>query len=354
VLENIPSSTISSGRIWKRVVLWTALFLCLALLAVYGWLMLYANENGPAGSTAQVVVEIPKGTSVQGIGRILGDAGVIQDDIRFMLLARLQGVAAKLRAGEFQLPIGSKPLEILDLLITAKPFHYTITIPEGLRAEEIGAIFAAEGWCDQYVFLELMEDLELIDELGLAGISSLEGYLYPDTYFLTRETRGAKAIIVMLVNRFKDVWGEVVKDMRDQLPDQRETVILASIVEKETGDATERPLIASVFLNRLQKGMKLQSDPTVVYGSGNFRGPITKTDLKSTNPYNTYVIPALPAGPIASPGKAALLAVLHPAEADFLYFVSKNDGTHYFSKDLREHINAVNKYQRKNGEKDGK
>ncbi|WP_234981199.1 endolytic transglycosylase MltG [Desulfopila aestuarii] len=352
--ENTHSSTISSGRIWKRVVLWTALFLCLMPLACYYWLMLYANNNGPAGSEDQVVVEIPKGTSVQGIGKILGEAGVIRDDMRFMLLARLRGVATKLRAGEFQLPIGKNPSEILELLVTAKPYHYSITIPEGLRGEDIGAIFSAEGWCDQYVFLELIEDPELIAELGFAGVSSLEGYLYPDTYFLTREKRGAKSIIVMLVNRFKEVWGEVVSDMKDSIPDQRETVILASIVEKETGDATERPLIASVFLNRLEKGMKLQSDPTVVYGSGNFNGPITKSDLKSSNPYNTYVIPALPAGPIASPGRAAIEAVLHPAEVEYLYFVSKNDGTHYFSKNLREHINAVNKYQRKNREKDSK
>jgi len=354
VSENTSSSTISSGRIWKRVVLWTALFLCLVPLAGYRWLMLYANKNGPAGPAEQVVIEIPKGTSVQGIGKILGDAGIIYDDVRFMLLARLQGKATRLRAGEFQLPIGKNPLEILDLLITAKPFHYSITVPEGLRGEEIGAIFAAEGWCDQYVFLELMEDPEFIDELGLTGIASLEGYLYPDTYFLTRETRGAKSIIVILVNRFKEVWGEIISDIQGQTPDQRETVILASIVEKETGDAAERPLIASVFLNRLAKGMKLQSDPTVVYGSGDFNGPITKAHLKSSNPYNTYVIPALPAGPIASPGRAALEAVLHPAKADYLYFVSKNDGTHYFSRNLREHIIAVNKYQRKNSEKDSK
>jgi len=316
--------------------------------------MHYADSNGPAGQSEQVVVDIPKGTSVQGIGHILGEAGLIHDDIRFMLLARLKGKATRLKAGEFQLPVGKTPMEILDLLITARPFHYSITIPEGLRGEEIGAIFAAEGWCDPYVFQELMEDEEFIDELGFAGISSLEGYLYPDTYYLTRETRGAKAIILMLVNRFKEVWAEIVSDVDGPVPDQRETVILASIVEKETGDAGERPLIASVFMNRLAKGMKLQSDPTVVYGSGEFNHPITKNDLKNVNPYNTYVIPALPAGPIASPGKAALLAVLHPAQAEYVYFVSKNDGTHYFSKNLREHINAVNKYQRKNGEKDGK
>lgn len=316
--------------------------------------MHYAHSQGPAGESEQVIVEIPKGTSVKGISRILGDAGIIDDDIRFMLLARFQGVATKLRAGEFQLPTGKKPLEILELLITAKPYHYAITIPEGLRGEEIGAIFAGEGWCDYYVFLELMEDQEFIAELGFEGISSLEGYLYPDTYFLTSDMRGAKNLIVLQVNRFKEVWQEIVRDMEGELPNQRETVILASIVEKETGDAAERALIASVFHNRLKKGMKLQSDPTVVYGSGDFKGPITKTHLKTPTPYNTYIIPALPAGPIASPGRAALAATLHPVEAEYIYFVSKNDGTHHFSKSLREHINAVNKYQRKNDEKNSK
>jgi len=344
-----PSTSVLQ-RIWKRVALWATLFLCLAPLAAYGWLMSYARNNGPAVETQQVVVDIPKGSSVRDIGKILGKAGVIRNDIRFLLLATWEGVATKLRAGEFQLPTGNTPLEILDLLVTAKPFHYSITIPEGLRGEQIAAIFAEQGWCDPDVFQSLMTDTGLIEELGLDGIPSLEGYLYPDTYFLTKDMRGAKRILAMLVRRFHQVWDEITHDMVE-VPNQRDTVILASIVEKETGASAERPLIASVFHNRLRKGMRLQSDPTVMYGTGDFLGPITKTQLQTPTPYNTYVIPALPAGPIASPGKAALLAVLHPAQAEYLYFVSKNDGTHYFSKNLREHINAVNKYQRQKDNK---
>lgn len=317
------------GRIWKRVVLWTALFLCLGIGSAAGWLALYATSRVPGTQDGQVVVDIPRGTSLRGIGAILGEAGVIEADIRFLLLARWQGVASKLRAGEFLVPLGKTPLEVLEFLVTAKLHYYTITIPEGLRGDEIATLLASDGWCDPVVFQELMVDQDFIETLGLRGVQSLEGYLFPDTYFVTSDTRGAEAIITMMVKRFHEIWGEVSGTMTTP-PDQHKTVTLASIVEKETGDAAERPLIAAVFHNRLQKGMKLQSDPTVVYGSGDFNGPITKTHLSTPTPYNTYVIPALPAGPIASPGKAALQAVLHPAQAEYLYFVSKNDGTHHF------------------------
>lgn len=327
------------------------LVLCLIPLALYGWLMQYGHGRSPVDGPERVVVEIPKGSSVRQIGRILGDSGLIDDDFRFLLLARWEKVATRLRAGEFQLPYGKTPIEILHLLATAKPYHYAITVPEGLRGTQIAEIFAANGWCDPTVFQRLMTDSQLLTDLGLGAVPSVEGYLYPDTYFLTRDMRGARTIITLLVRRFQQVWSEITRDL-DELPDERETVILASIVEKETGAAAERPLIASVFMNRLRTGMKLQSDPTVMYGSGDFVGPITKAQLQAATPYNTYVIPALPTGPIANPGKDALLAVLHPARADYLYFVSKNDGTHYFSTTLREHINAVNTYQRPKGHSD--
>lgn len=351
--EFIESSPLKPGHFWKRVVLWTALFLCLGMLLTAGWLTSYGYSTGPDVAAESVVVDIPRGTSLRGISRILGEAEIIEDDIRFLILAKWQGVSSRLRAGEFRVPTGKTPLEVLALLVKAKPVQHVITIPEGLRAEEIAAIFAGDGWCDADIFQELMYDSDFIARLGLSGISSLEGYLYPDTYYLTRDIHGAERIITMQVKRFHDVWQELIDDL-ETTPDQLQTVILASIVEKETGDGAERPLIASVFHNRLKKGMRLQSDPTVVYGIDNFSGPITKTHLKTPTPYNTYVIPALPAGPIANPGQAALHAVLFPAEADYLYFVSKNDGTHQFSTNLREHNRAVQKYQRKKKSKNGK
>lgn len=338
---------------WKRVVLWTALFLCLTILPAAGWLMLYGYSKGPVVENGSAVIDIPKGTSIRGISRILGEAKIIHDDLRFVLLAKWQGVSAQLRAGEFQISTGKTPLEVLKLLVAARPIQHPITIPEGLTAEEVAEIFAKDSWCDPYVFQELVQDSEFIARLGLSGTVSLEGYLYPDTYYLTRDVHGAETVITLLVNRFHAVWQEVTSDLKE-IPDMQKTVILASIVEKETGDSAERPLIASVFLNRLEQGMRLQSDPTVIYGLNNFSGSITKADLKSQTPYNTYVIPALPVGPIANPGKASLQAVLNPADDKYLYFVSKNDGTHQFSTNLKDHNLAVQKYQRKNDRRNGK
>lgn len=290
---------------------------------------------------------------MRGISALLGEAGIIKDDVRFLILAKWRGVAGKLRAGEFSLPTGKKPLEILEFLAHAKPLQHVVTIPEGLRAEEIAGIFAQEGWCDAEQYLTLVHDRSFIEKLGLQGIESLEGFLYPDTYYLTRDVRQADQIIEMQVKRFHDVWNSLIQNAPPELV-MRDTVILASIVEKETGDAAERPLIASVFHNRLKKGMRLQSDPTVTYGVKDFSGPITKKLLRQVTPYNTYVIPALPAGPIANPGKAALHAVIFPATSNYLYFVAKNDGTHKFSTKLKDHNRAVQKYLRKKKSKNGK
>ncbi len=333
------------GRNILRVVLWTTLFLCLVVFSAATWLLMYSFNQGPATGSTSVIIDIPKGTSVRGISKILGEGKVITDDIRFLLLAKLLGVSSKLQAGEFQLPTGRTPVEVLELLSNAKPVQHSVTIPEGLRADEIAELFANEGWCERDTFVELVKDSDFISRLNLPDVSSLEGYLYPDTYYLTRDIRGADKIITLLVQRFQTVWQELIVDL-DPPPDQKKTVILASIVEKETGASSERPLIASVFHNRLKIGMRLQSDPTVVYGVDSYNGTITKTHLRTPTPYNTYVIGGLPVGPIANPGKAALDAVIHPATTKYLYFVSKNDGTHQFSANLRDHNRAVQKFQR--------
>lgn len=351
--ELTDPSTSSSVSTLKRVALWAALFLCISLVVVTSWILIYAYSTGPIGKTENVVVEIPKGTSMRGISTILGDAQVIDDDIRFLFLAKWQGVAGKLRAGEFAVPSQKTPLEILEYLAKAKPIQHSITIPEGLNAEEISSLFSSKGWCDSAEFMALVHDKEFIAGLGFAGLSSLEGYLYPDTYYLTRDIDTAEELINLQVGRFREVWEALVSDIVPK-PELNTTVILASMVEKETGSSPERPVIASVFKNRLKKGMRLQSDPTVVYGVAGYTGVITRTHLKTATPYNTYVIDGLPAGPIANPGKEALHAVLYPASSKFLYFVSKNDGTHQFSTNLKDHNRAVRKYQRKKKSKNSK
>ncbi len=239
---------------------------------------------------------------------------------------------------------GQKPLDILKVLTTAETLQHKITVAEGLNAKEIAALYAMNNWCTVEEFLKLIHDREFLDSLGFNKINSLEGYLYPDTYYLTRvPSIGAAEIIRKMVERFNQIWRELDADSEYQ----NEVVILASIVEKETANPSERARIAAVFKNRLERGMKLQSDPTVIYGIPQFNGNITKKDLKTKTPYNTYAIKGLPVGPISNPGKEAIAAVLNPTDENFLYFVSKNDGTHHFSTTLKEHNRAVRKYQRK-------
>lgn len=335
-----------SGCNKKMGVRWTLLFLLLCPVALGGWLTLYALQSGPKQEAEYAIVQIPSGTGTRQIGRILAGAGLIHDDIRFLLLAKQLGLAGRLPAGEFRLSLGKRPGDVLRQLATASPVQYAVTIPEGLRLEEVADIFAAGSWCDRERFLSLAHDPEFIQSLGLKSVSSLEGYLYPDTYLLTRDLKDTKSLITMQVDRFFKVWSALPHDAEQPLS-RHEVVTLASVVEKETGHAAERPLIAAVFLNRLQSRMRLQSDPTVIYGLKGFSGNLTRTDLKAKHPYNTYVVPALPAGPICNPGEKAMEAVLRPAPTDFFYFVSKNNGTHKFSKNLSEHNQAVREYQQR-------
>ena len=201
-------------------------------------------------------------------------------------------------------------------------------------------------------FLSLANDPALLEQYGVTG-PSLEGYLYPDTYHLARGISASTAIDTM-VNRFWEVVSPLRKRAEDVGMKMEDVIILASIVEKETGLAEERPTIASVFLNRLKRGMRLESDPTVIYGLKDFDGNLTREDLMKATHYNTYIIRGLPPGPIANPGLEAIKAVLFPAKTDYLYFVSKNDGSHHFSRTLSEHNKAVQIYQKGGRKRRGK
>lgn len=348
-----PQQTQRGAVVARRIVFHAILLAMLALSCGTYWYSRYIVSPGPHADAPEETVVIARGSSVVAIKDILVEKKIIHDDIRFLLLARFEGYANRLQAGEFLLPTGALPLEILEILSSARSVQYRITIPEGLRAREIAQVFAAEGWCDGERFNRLVTDATFIARFDLPSITSLEGFLYPDTYFLTRDVRGAESIITLMVSRFIEVWQGLVKDL-DQTPDLFDTLILASIVEKETGAPEERGLIAGVFHNRLRKKMLLQSDPTVIYGIKDFEGNITRKHLRTVTPYNTYKIRGLPVGPICNPGKDALKAVIAPVATKYLYFVSKNDGTHQFSRTLSEHNWAVTKYQRKKSRKKGK
>lgn len=354
MFEPDSNSVTTTRRYHYRKIALLAIFLFVFLVTcLAGWYFSYTFSEAPATSEKEVIVSIPPGTSVKRIASILAEAGLIKEDIRFLLLAKFSGLGKKLQAGEFKIETNALPKEVLFALATDKPVTYKITIPEGLNVFEIASLLEKRKWSTVENFLSLTQDATFIEELGLKGLQKLEGYLFPDTYYFTRSDLRAKKIIKKMVDRFNVVWQEL-SAAETTTPDREKTVILASIVEKETGSPDERGLIAGVFLNRLNLGMKLQSDPTVLYGLTDGAEKITKKHLKQNTPYNTYVIKGLPVGPICNPGAQALGAVLSPETSKYLYFVSKNDGTHKFSANLREHNKAVIKYQRKKSVKKGK
>jgi UPF0755 protein len=223
---------------------------------------------------------------------------------------------------------------------------HAVVIPEGSRAVEIADRLAAAGLVGREAFLAIVLDREAPRRFAVEG-PSLEGYLFPETY---RFARGlpAEEIVRAMVSQFRSVYRELRASAPASPLTMRELVTLASIVEKETGAPEERPLIAAVFLNRMRRGMRLETDPTVIYGIEDFDGNLRRVHLEDeSNPYNTYRIPGLPPGPIASPGRAALAAVLEPADSPYLFFVSRNDGSHVFSATYREHARAVAHFQQK-------
>ena len=337
-------SAILSGNV-KRIALGLILFFFVSFAALAGWFFQFTGSVAEGSKSQGVAVVIPKGSTVQEINTILAKQKLVPEDIRFLLLARYLGIATRLQAGEFELHRGQTAEELLFELSSAKPIQHPVTIPEGLVIDEIATIFANGGWCDRETYSRLAHDSAFIARLGLGQLQSLEGYLYPDTYYLTRKGHDAADLIRMQVRHYFAVWNTLKEGKETELSPY-EVLILASMVEKEAGRASERPIIAGVFLNRLKKRMRLQSDPTVIYGIENFSWPITKTNLRTPTPYNTYTIAGLPVAPICNPGKDALYAVLVPEKTDYLYFVSKGKGQHYFSKTLREHNRAVYKYLR--------
>lgn len=295
----------------------------------------------------EISVVIPPDLFFPAIEKILNEAGIAKKDSRLLLTAHLMGVANSLKAGEYIFSGKLTPYQILRKLDKGSMVQRPITIPEGTSLKQIAELLGDGGWVNPDRFIELSHDREFINKLGL-DLESLEGYLFPDTYLFERGGHDAETIISTMVAQMRKILAETGAE--SGLPqadlDVHGILTLASIVEKETGQTLERPMIARVFLNRLRKGMKLQTDPTVIYGIKNFDGNLTRRHLREHTPYNTYVIKGLPPGPIGNPGRAAIKAVLHPAPGSYYYFVSKNDGSHYFSKSLSEHNRAVNKYQK--------
>ena len=328
----------------KRKVIVLVCFFVLAVtlvLAGFGYYLLSPTGKGAADQTFFVL----EGSTLSRVADELETKAIITHKTVFLVCARVMGYGRDIKAGEYRLNSGMAPLEILDILRRGAVVTHAVTIPEGFTREQIGRLLEQKGLVEKEAFMTLTGDPDVARNYGVST-PDLEGFLYPDTYQLSKGM-SAKSVIDLLVNQF---W-EVVTPLRGRLEALNMTleqvVILASIVEKETGQPEERPLIASVFLNRLKNKKRLESDPTVIYGLNNFDGNLRKKDLKGRTPYNTYVIRGLPPGAIANPGKEAIRAVLYPAKTEYLYFASKNDGSHHFSKTLPEHNRAVRIYQKK-------
>jgi UPF0755 protein len=303
---------------------------------------------GPASHDGRpVVIEVPAGAPLSQVSRHLADAGLLRSTHAFEILARWRGVAGALRAGEYELSPSLTASQVLDDLVRGRVRMHRVALPEGLTAVEIAARLEDAGLADAQAFLGVVRDPETAMALGVEG-GDLEGYLFPETYHFARGVAPLE-IARAMVAQFRAVWSEIESEAEDLGLSMRKTVILASLVEKETGAPEERPLIAAVFHNRLRRSMRLETDPAVIYGISDFDGRLRRIHLEDEgNPYNTYRIPGLPPGPIANPGAAALRSVVHPAESDHLFFVSRNDGTHVFSRTYREHAAAVRRHQNPN------
>jgi UPF0755 protein len=302
----------------------------------------YRGFEGP-----EVFVALPAGTSMSGIAARLASAGVVPDALTFRLAARISGQERHLQAGEYRFTEAATPGDVVARLARGDVFTRPITVPEGLTIPEVAAIVERAGLGTADEFRQAASDGAIAVAFDPEA-ASLEGFLFPDTYALPRSA-GAEAVVRAMVERFGVAFDVDLRRLAAaQHMNARTVVTLASLVEKETARDDERAVVAAVYRNRLRIGMPMQCDPTVIYAkmlAGTWQGNLTRKDLQMDSPYNTYRYAGLPPGPIASPGRASLEAALRPADVPYLYFVSRNDGSHVFASTLPEHNRNVARFQ---------
>lgn len=328
------------ARLFKTVFLLGALALLAAAGA--GWWWVHQPLRLPAAS---VDLSIEPGTLPRGVAQAVSDAGVAVNPDLLYGWFRLSGQARQIKAGSYELEAGITPRRLLSKLARGEESLRAITLVEGWNIRQLRAALAREESLRQEA--GKLDDAALMALLGRAG-QHPEGRFFPDTYTYAKgstDTAVLRRAMRAMDRRLEAAWAQRTPQAAVKTPD--EALILASIVEKETGRGADRPLISAVFNNRLRIGMALQTDPTVIYGMGEaFKGNLRKVDLQTDTPWNTYTRPGLPPTPIAMPGRAALLAAVQPAPGKALYFVARGDGTSHFSESLDEHNRAVNRYQR--------
>ncbi len=321
------------------------LVLIAAGVAGYGAWRFRTWLDTPVVISAPVVVVVPPGAGFRQVAGRLLRAGVIDEPLLLRAWARYAGSDRGVRSGEFLFDSPMTPVQVLAKLHSSESFPRRVTIPEGLTARQIRERLEQAGLGGRDVYECVMRSPSLLAEFELPA-TGVEGYLFPDTYDFAAGT-SPHVVVRRMLTRFREVSAELAAKRKAAGMSEEEMVTLASVVEKETGADGERGRVAGVFHNRLSKGIMLQSDPTIIYGrDGDWSRPIRRSDLANPQPYNTYAHPGLPPGPIANPGRAALTAAVDPETTDAIFFVSRNDGTHEFSRTLRDHNRAVRKYQR--------
>ncbi|MDH4205921.1 MAG: endolytic transglycosylase MltG [Desulfobacteraceae bacterium] len=319
------------------------IFLFIGAAGVYLNIVTYAQKPPNTAPVEQAVV-VQSGLGFKALSTLLYQKGMILHPVKFRLFARIKGYDKRIKAGEYMLSSSMTPKKILETMVDGKVYLHRLTIPEGYNLRQIAQAVESAGLASEADFLKAATDPDLVHAKEIDA-QTFEGYLFPDTYYFPRGVT-SENIISTMVKRFwsvfKPEWEEQTKTLGLTIP---QVITLASIIEKETAVADERPIISSVFHNRLKRNMRLESDPTVIYGIEDYNGNITRKDLESPTRYNTYTMKGLPPGPISNTGVKAIEAALYPADTKFLYFVSRNDRTHHFSTNFKDHNRAVRKYQ---------
>jgi UPF0755 protein len=324
--------------------LWLTVPLQVGALLFLGFHFVYFVPLNPASEESKII-SIKPNTSFKGVTELLKAQKLIRSSIFLQLLDRFRSSTNTVKFGEYSLSPSMSSYEILNILRKGRSIPVKVVIPEGASLSQIALILKDQSLSALEEFNRLTKGFGLITPDAAVELRSLEGYLFPNTYFFSQHSDTADIIATMLKEGEKR-WSYSYQQRAELLGMTKHQVLtLASIVEKESSDASEQPLIASVFLNRLKQNIKLQSDPTVIYGLPNFNGNLTKADLTTPTPYNTYTNFGIPPGPICSPGESAIRSVLFPAETDYLYFVSNGKGNHVFSNSYDEHQKAVRLYQ---------
>lgn len=331
----------------KRLVAAALVLIVIGAIAAGLWIFRGTDRPYKGYAEAERFVEIPQGSGSAGIGRRLAEAGIVRDAQTFRLAVWLRGAGQRLQAGEYRFDAPVSAVEVVDRIARGDVFLQPVTFREGLTIRQMAEIYESRGFGQAAEFVKAAGNASLIKDLDPAA-TDLEGYLFPDTYTLPRKITAAQ-LVGRMVSRFEKALSPEIRDRASARGlTVRQLVTLASLVEKETAKAEERPIVAAVYSNRHRIGMGMQADPTVIYAlerAGQYNGNLTRENLRFDSPYNTYRYAGLPPGPIAAPGSASLEAAASPADVPYIYFVSRNDGSHVFATTLEEHNRNVHEWQ---------